>query len=444
MLTEQRTDKIINKECDKIAIPISSRNNNIFKKFIEDLLLKINYLIYFKTSAYWKFIKLIKPINTPGEVIWANPNLINYITFNNEHGNNLAHLSEVASGCWDLNLVKIKDLEIYKALYDCIKNNKPLCSTKFYNPNIKDKSEFEKQGVVRTWEYISAYEYETRNKKILKLIEDIKEKGYKTQLELHEVPNDEILVKVDRNGKLIFFNGIHRFCIAKILNLKEIPVIVKARHIEWYNFKNELMNYIKTLRNNLGEDFYLTAKFTHPDLQDISIFQEEDARFSAIEKNKITKDGTLLDIGAGFGYFSSKFEELGFYCTAVEKNPNLFYFLKKIKSAEEKSYEIINDDILNICNNSLKFDLVLALNVFNNFLKTEYHYNKFINFLRNLSVKEIFFENSSYEKENRKYFYKNLSDDQFIKIIMEHTGLLKWEKVLEYNRGRKLYHLWKD
>ncbi len=444
MLTEQTAEKISQKEFKKISIPVSPRNKNIIKKFIEDLLLKINYFIYFKTRVYQKIIKLLWPINTPGEIIWLNPSLINYIVFNNKHGNNLAHLSEVNSGNWDLDQVKIKELDIYQSLWECIINNQPLRSTKFYNPNIKDNSDYKKEGVLRTWEYISEYEYEIRNKKILNLIKDIKEKGFRTQLQLDEVPNDEILVKVDRNGRILLFNGIHRFCIAKILRLNEIPVIVKTRHTEWYNFKNELTNYIKKLTTNLENDFYLTTKFTHPDLQEISTFSKDDVRFSIIEKNRITKGGSLLDIGAGFGYFSSRFEELGYYCTAVEKNPNLFYFMEKIKKAEEKSYEIINDDVLDIYNKPVKFDIVFALNVFNKYLKTKNQFTKFINFLKNLTAKEMFFENHPNREGEKKSYYKNFNNEEFVKIIMNHTGLIKSEKLLEYNRGKQLYHLWKD
>ena len=47
------------------------------------------------------------------------------------------------------------------------------------------------------------------------------------------MPRDNIQVVVSRQGKILFNDGRHRLSIAKILNLKEVPVIVNYWHKEF-------------------------------------------------------------------------------------------------------------------------------------------------------------------------------------------------------------------
>lgn len=84
------------------------------------------------------------------------------------------------------------------------------------------------------------------------VFESISRNGYKTQRELVGNTNtawhkdirlrppelDEIIVHIDRNGNYIFDDGRHRLAIAKILNLSKIPVLVIARHKQWYANSN--------------------------------------------------------------------------------------------------------------------------------------------------------------------------------------------------------------
>ncbi len=448
MLSHQ-SNKELNWEFKPIKIPGSPINKiNINRKnFIKLIFIKINrkvkYLI-FKTDIYWKLLKIKYPINTPGSLIWVNPKMINYMVINNKYENTFADLSGVEGGNWDKNILNINTLNIFQALYDLIINHIPLKNTKFYNPKIKNQSDIAKEGMCRSWEYISEYEYESRSKKIESLINNIISNGYRSQFELDGLPNDEVIVKIDRDGKILFFNSIHRMCIAKILGLQKIPVIVKTRHIKWYNFKNELLNFAKNQRIGTNHEGQIYQKLSHPDLQDIPYTHENDDRFDAIDKNRITHSGNLLDIGANLGFFSSRFEDIGYNCTAVETDPQLVYFMEKIKKAEEKSFKIVHDNILEIYNKPIQFDVVLALNIFHHFIKTESNYIKFKRLLHNLKIKEMFFEPHNPEEFYAIKTYINFNNEQFIKIIMENTGLRYCEKILDCYEGRKLYHLWSD
>ena len=85
--------------------------------------------------------------------------------------------------------------------------------------------------------------------------------GYKTQQKIRQETGvrfdnrvglldrltDEITVDIGRNGELLFVDGRHRLCLAKLLGLSEIPVVVLVRHKKW------LPKREATLRNETNE-----------------------------------------------------------------------------------------------------------------------------------------------------------------------------------------------
>jgi len=70
----------------------------------------------------------------------------------------------------------------------------------------------------------------------------------------------EVLVVIDRDGEVCFFEGNHRFGIARVLDI-EIPAHVVCRHKQWQELRDEIHN------NGLPED--REDLRNHPDLQDI-------------------------------------------------------------------------------------------------------------------------------------------------------------------------------
>jgi len=44
------------------------------------------------------------------------------------------------------------------------------------------------------------------------------------------LPENEVEIAVSRDGELLFVDGRHRFVIAKLLGIEEIPVIVNLWH----------------------------------------------------------------------------------------------------------------------------------------------------------------------------------------------------------------------
>ncbi|MWV65235.1 hypothetical protein GRS48_10450 [Halorubrum sp. JWXQ-INN 858] len=103
------------------------------------------------------------------------------------------------------------------------------------------------------WECTTLAEYKKSNDKefdsyterIEDLCYDMKENGYKSQEELSEKPYsiplskdlywDEIAVDIGRDGEFLWVDGRHRLAIAQYLNIKQIPVVVIARHQKWHD-----------------------------------------------------------------------------------------------------------------------------------------------------------------------------------------------------------------
>ena len=116
-----------------------------------------------------------------------------------------------------------------------------------------------------------------RIKKIQELYNSIKTKGYKSQKELigrrpfyayrlFPSPNfREVVINIGRDGDFIFEDGKHRFSLAKLLNLDEIPVRILARHRKWQQVRDEVIN-----ANSISElSDKAKEKLRHPDLTNL-------------------------------------------------------------------------------------------------------------------------------------------------------------------------------
>jgi len=101
------------------------------------------------------------------------------------------------------------------------------------------------------------------------LFRNIKTEGYKQRHEgNHHRPGKnqpvrdqlEVLVSIGRNGGIYFYEGKHRFGIARVLDLK-IPAQVICRHKQWQEFRDKIHKNGLPNRQQKLQD--------HPDLQDI-------------------------------------------------------------------------------------------------------------------------------------------------------------------------------
>lgn len=94
---------------------------------------------------------------------------------------------------------------------------------------------------------------------LYRLFDNIKEIGYKTQIELgSEDEKDEIHIYIDRNGELIKTHGSghHRLTMVKILNIDQIPVLVTGVHHDWaaYCTRKYKQDLVSALNEGIKND----------------------------------------------------------------------------------------------------------------------------------------------------------------------------------------------
>lgn len=377
------------------------------------------------------------------KIYWVNPKKIKYSFM---QGSSCFSLYPIYTGKlfikdWDLNqnLIKFEEGNFYKAYYQHFIEGKEWKETEFYQA-VLNKME---NGMFK-WGCSSEEEFMKRCKELNKLYEDIKKNGLKTQKMLGKGGilkhkgirelEDEILVAINRNGDLIFYDGHNRLAISKILNLDKIPFKIIHRHEKWMEFRKKLFHYVKKEMNGR-----VLEPLLHPDFGDIpSVWCNK--RFEIIKRNLTIKEGCLLDIGAHWGYFCHKFEEIGFNCTAIEDSPKNFYFLRKLKRAGNASFKIINKSMFDY-EDVLSFDVVLALNIFHYFLKEKESYYKLRKLLRRLTAKEMYFQTDEPEEIKRRGGYKNCSPEEFVDFVVKNSNLTKADCIGEV-RGSKIYKLY--
>jgi len=135
-------------------------------------------------------------------------------------------LGNVYSGDWDKNRSKITENLIIQSIWDRYKRNTNWSSTKLYDKYIAEGYD---KGEVETW--LANIDH---------LYENIRSDGYQCgHAGLHSKnvsqpirDRHEVLINIDRNGNVGFFEGNHRWGIACCLDI-EIPAQVFARHKIW-------------------------------------------------------------------------------------------------------------------------------------------------------------------------------------------------------------------
>lgn len=338
---------------------------------------------------------------------------------------------------------KFEDLDVYKAFKQRFREGKQWDETEFYE---RVMGQIDKG--INKWGCESKEDWHQRLKKLDLLYEQIKSNGYKSKKELHSSKGlfgrlerplevlDEVAVVIGEQGELLFINGRHRLSIAKLLELQKIPISIIGWHKKWLDFKKELAFFAQ--EHQRGK---LYQPLTHPDIQDIP-FHHGGRRFNIIKDRVSLTGGTFLDIGAHLGYFCHKFEEQGFDCYALEENRTLVYFLEKLKKAENRRFKIIPESLFEYKKaKELKFDIILALNIFHHFLEKKDTYLNLIEFLKRMRVKEFFFEAHLPSTEKNKNRYQEYNPNQFVNFIIENSCLNKAEFIGKAEDGRPLYKL---
>ncbi len=357
------------------------------------------------------------------ETIYIVPDRIKYAVKN---GFDIyKYKGRVIGGNWDINVIRFDKLDFFRTFRDKIGKKIGWEETSYYKRVLSQINKGEVKWACRNKE-----ELDKRCSKLDEIWKGMKEHGYKKGWN-----ENEVTINIGRNGEILFNNGRHRLTFAKLLKLEEIPVKVTVRHKQWVALKNEIFEYSKKFENKVY------APLIHPDLRHIPSHYD-DTRFRIIKENMKVKGGTLLDIGSHWGYFCHKFEDEGFDCYCVEKSKINLYFLQKFRETEKKKFKIIPYSIFNLPDNiPKKYDIIIALSIFHHFIKEEHIYKKFIEFLKTLKGKELFFEPHNPEEPQMKGAYMNFDNDEFASFIIQNSSFTSFKRIGFSEHGRPIYRI---
>ena len=395
----------------------------------------------------WLMITSEDHVPSPATVYWISPDRIVHLTnYKKVDRSDPTSPQEsvfpsnmrgkVVDGNWDIADFKFAELDHMDAFKQRIQEGADWKDTKFYRRFLK---EIESGRIV--WNMKNKSDLDQHCKHHDELYEKIKNEGYHLNIDKRtKIDLCEIDVNIGRNGEYLFQNGVHRLSIAKALGIKYVPVMVYVRHKQWRDFRKRLIEYA---RLEPGGKLYQPP--IHPDLADIPYENQKhnwQSLMETIEKHLPKKNGLMLDIGANLGFFCHKFEDIGYRCYAVEQELSASQIAEKIRIAENKKFKVINKSITDVeLVKTMEFDVVLALNIFHWFLKTETSFSQLKDLLKNLKTTELFFEPHLYSENQMKNAYINFNETEFVDFILDHTSLSKSSLIYTDPCGRHVFQL---
>ena len=146
---------------------------------------------------------------------------------------------EVVGGDWDLVTVDFESSTHYRGFRERFVDGRPWQETLLYRDAVNRPPGKYWHGCRTEREVLACLRgYDA-------IFDSVATHGYLTQRELAArrqrrrirlTPPElaEIIVHVGRDGSYLFDDGRHRLSIAKILRLKQVPVLVVLRHRDWY------------------------------------------------------------------------------------------------------------------------------------------------------------------------------------------------------------------
>jgi hypothetical protein len=346
----------------------------------------------------------------------------------------------VKDGGWDSLERKFNELDFYESYRERVINGTSWDKLYYYQRVWRQIE----NGVVK-WGCKNKKDLDRRCQRLDDIYNDIKQNGCKSRAMLAEEAggnikldgDDEIGVNIGRQGDIIFNNGRHRLALAKIAGVDRVPVQINVRHKEWEKFVKEIEVSIK--KNN--SEFF--APLSHIGLRHISV-QSGDEDFALIQKNLGRDTGSILDIGAQWGYFCHKFEQYGFSCIAVEDDPEKIYFLEKLRRAENRNFNILKKSLTDLCNTvDLDYDVILGLHLIDSLLVGEITFQDFTKFLNKINARELYLEIQTNSELNIDAEVNITSFSELIEYVSRNSCFNHYKIIGKYSEYREIYKLWR-
>jgi 2-polyprenyl-3-methyl-5-hydroxy-6-metoxy-1,4-benzoquinol methylase len=163
-------------------------------------------------------------------------------------------------------------------------------------------------------------------------------------------------------------------------------------------------------------------------------------RFEPIQKNIPSGARTALDIGTHWGYFAHRLEQSGLQVTAVESLKSYLPYLYSIRTLYGDKFEIVDGSFFSM-ERPLDYDVVLALNIFHHFIKTEALHSELQAALARLKCKILFFQSHSVREGQMENSHKNYTPADFCEFIVEHCpSLSHFEKIGDF-KSRPMFKI---
>lgn len=330
---------------------------------------------------------------------------------------------EVRGGDWDKSTtLDFARFHFYRAFRDVL-GGASWQDTDYYRTSV----DLIREGKSR-WCCYTVRQFDARITKLEEVFTRMRDGGF-----VDDNPSDSVGVCIARDGTLLFNNGRHRLAMAKLLRLESVPMRVNMVHTDWERFRGS----VRAFASSHGGHVY--QELLHPDLRDIPHAWGHE-RWDAIEADLPFRKGTLVDLGANWGYFSQRAERVGFRVTAVERESSALSFLKRLRIAGGHFFEVSSEDVLRM--KRTKWDVVLALNLFHHFLKAEHTYQQLVALLGRLDVRVMYFQTHNPNEGQMRNAYRNFGPEDFARFIVEHSCFDDY-RYLDYDDGanRRLYRL---
>ena len=329
---------------------------------------------------------------------------------------------KTCGGDWDLEALLFNDTSIaYLSFRQVFFENKKWEDTVLYNGNYQAGT-----GRIKCVDKNETLWIKNARCKYLEyLFKSIKYFGY-----VQDPYENHISVLIGRDGRIIVNNGRHRLAIAKLLNLRYVPILVDIVHSDLIKLKCDIIKYAR------HHDNKVYAPLMHFYLSDIPVRQI--GRYEDILNNLDTDIKTVVDLGSNWGYMCKVLSLKGFKCLAVENDDIEYSFLQRLKF--DYKFDTVKSDICDLINKKPKWDCVLALSIFHHLIKTEYGYKRLIQLLNKLDCKQMIFQMPCAEEMKLFDCYRDYSPAEFVCFIIDNSCLNKCEEIGSRD-NRKMYVL---
>ena len=156
----------------------------------------------------------------------------------------VADRGRVLGGDWDRRRRSFSELDVCRAMVDRFANGREWEETDYYKWLLRQVGNGGKRGMT------SRADVDQRCVDLDRLYASVRDHGYHAASERFRSAHfpqveDEVVVRISREGDFLFVDGRHRLAIAKTLGLGKIPVKVSVRHRAWVEFVAEIRQYAR-------------------------------------------------------------------------------------------------------------------------------------------------------------------------------------------------------